>query len=296
MSKYLYAVALIISVTGCQSSAKAGGGAGSSSSAGATTPGTSSPLGPSSASSPSSPSSPSGSAAASPTVPLLPPPGVLTRVAELSTSGGFVGTNVLAVPTVAVYSDGTVVLAGQKRLTLTPGALDMLVSTLQDDLKGQPANTVLLPKGGHANPDESATVVGVYQPGGKYQTVSALGLNTGTSSQYPAPVADAFAKVQALTTDDATPYTTTKVRYVLQCSPQENSPQKPWPAGLPQPAQSQRVNCSEAHNADGAVAAAVRAACTDTNTRQPQPAVTVYGSADGARICRWRYGLPDETS
>ncbi|ACU70111.1 hypothetical protein Caci_1186 [Catenulispora acidiphila DSM 44928] len=293
MSKYLYAVALIISVTGCQSSAKAGGGAGSSSSAGATTPSTS---GTSSSSSASSPSSPSGSASVSPTVPLLPPTGVLTRVAELSTSGGFVGTNALAVPTVAVYSDGTVVLAGQKRLTLTPGALDMLVSTLQDDLKSQPATTVLLPKGGHANPDESATVVGVYQPGGKYQTVSALGLNTGTASQYPAPVADAFAKVQALTTDAATPYTTTKVRYVLQCSPQENSPQKPWPTGLPQPARSQPVNCSEAHNADGAVAAAVRAACTDTNTRQPQPAVTVYGSASGARICRWRYALPDETS
>ena len=277
MSKYLCAVTLIIGVTGCQSSTNAAGGGASSSPPGA--------------------SSPSGSRpSVSPTVPLLPPAGVLTRVAELSSAGGIAGADAMAVPTVAVYSDGTVVLSGQKRLTLTPGALDVLVSTLQQDLKDQPAKTVLQPKGGHPYPDETTTVLGVYQPGGTYQTVSALGLSTGTASQYPAPVADAFAKVQALTSDAATPYTTTKVRYSLRCAPQQVGVQRPWPTGLPQPTAGQPIICLEVHNADGAVATVVRAACTDTNTREPQPAAIAYRSDNGLRICAWRYALPDETA
>ena len=276
MRKYLCAVALIISVAGCQSSTKAGGSAGPSS-AGAST----------------------SSAGASPSVPLLPPAGVVTRVAEISYSGGFAVRTALAAPAVVVYSDGTVVFNAQKRLTLTPGALDYLVQGVQQDLKGQPSAKVLLPKSGHAIPDGATTTVGVYQPGGAYQTVEALGLGASNGSQYPAPVADAFAKLQALTSDATTPYTTTKARYTMQCPPSGNGPVQPWPAGLPQPgAGAGTANCTEVHSADGAAATAVRAACVGTNTPsgQPQPAATVYRSDKGPRICRWRYALPDETS
>ena len=73
----------------------------------------------------------------------------------------------------------------------------MLVSTLQNDLAGQP-ETLPPPKGAR-DPDVAATVLGVYQPGGAYQTVAAPGLNTGTAADFPAPVADAFAKLQAVT-------------------------------------------------------------------------------------------------
>jgi hypothetical protein len=274
MRKYLCAVALIISVAGCQSSTKAGGSAGPSS-AGAST-----------------------SAGVSPSVPLLPPAGVVKRVAEISYSGGFAVRSELSPPAVAVYSDGTVVFNAQKRLTLTPGALDYLVQGLQQDLKGQPSTKVLLPKGGHANPDGATTVVGVYQPGGAYQTVYALGLGTSTEPQYPAPVADAFAKLQALTSDATTPYTTTKVRYSVQCPVSANGPVQPWPAGLPQPGSSQPATCTEMHSVDGAAATVVRAACAGTATPpgRPQPAATVYRSDKGPRVCLWRYALPDETS
>ncbi|MEY9864072.1 hypothetical protein ABH935_009726 [Catenulispora sp. GAS73] len=265
MRKYLCAVALIISVAGCQSSTKAGGAGGTATSG------------------------------ASPSVPLLPPAGVVTRVAEVSYSGGFVVRSALAAPAVAVYSDGTVVFDARKRLTLTPGALDYLVQGVQQDLKGQSSTKVLLPKGGHAIPDGAITVLGVYQPGGAYQTVRALVLGVSTESEYPAPVADAFAKLQALTSDAATPYTGTKVRYEMQCPPNGTGPVQPWPAGLPQPG---AADCAEVHSADGAVATAVRAACTgiDTPSGQRQPAATVYRSDKGLRICRWRYALPDETS
>ncbi|WP_194909365.1 hypothetical protein [Catenulispora rubra] len=255
MRKYLCAVALIISVAGCTSSTKAGGGAG----------------------------------------PLLPPAGVVTRVAEISYSGGFVVRSALAAPAVVVYSDGSVVFNAQKRLTLTPGALDYLVQGVQQDLKGQSSSKVLVPKSGHAIPDGAITVLGVYQPGGAYQTVRALVLNASTESEYPAPVADAFAKLQALTSDATTPYTATKVRYEMQCPPDANGPVQPWPAGLPQPGVA---DCTEVHSTDGAAATAVRAACTgvDTPSGKPQPAATVYRSDKGPRICRWRYALPDETS
>ncbi|WP_370374191.1 hypothetical protein [Catenulispora sp. GP43] len=276
MSKYLYAVALIVSVAGCQSSAKAGGGAP-----------------PPSADASPSITSPS---AASPSPPLLPPAGTLTRVAELSYSGGFAVRGDLAVPAVVVYSDGTVVFNGQKRLTFTPGALDVLVSTLQKDLAGQPTKTVLQPNGGHPIPDVATTVLGVYQPGGTYQTVSALGLAAGNASRFPAPVADAFAKLQALTSDATTPYTTTKVRYAVTCPSGAGGPEQPWPKALPQPGTGQPNTCLELRTIDGPAADAVRAACTDVNTRQPQPATIVYRTDSGPRICRWRSALPDETS
>lgn len=262
-SKYLYAVALIISVAGCQRSPNARGPVGSPSAGG------------------------------TPSVPLLPPSGVLTRVAELSYSGGFVAGSALRVPAVVAYSDGTVVFDGHRRLTLTPGALDMLVSALQQDLKGQPGG-VLKPKDGHAIPDVPTTVVGVYQPGGGYQTVAALGLDTSSESQYPAPVADAFAKLHALTSDATTPYTTTKVRYNVTCPSTRNGPGQPWPKALPQPGAGQPNTCLEQHVADGALAGAVRVACTETDTRQPQPAMVVYRADNGPRVCIWRYALPDE--
>ncbi|WP_370351857.1 hypothetical protein [Catenulispora sp. EB89] len=182
---------------------------------------------------------------------------------------------------------------------LTPGALDYLVQAVQQDLKGQPSTKVLVPKGGHAIPDGATTVLGVYQPGGVYQTVDALELGASNGSQYPAPVADAFGKLQALTSDATTPYTAAKVRYAMQCPSGASGSVQPWPAGLPQPAAGAgTANCAEVHTADGAAATAVRAACVGTNTPsgRPQPAATVYRSDKGPRICQWRYALPDETS
>lgn len=269
VSKYLCAGALIISVAGCQSPAKISSGA------------------------PPASGGPTSSAAPTPSVPLLPPVGTLTRVAELSYSGGFSVRSDLAVPAVVAYSDGTVVFNGQKRLTFTPGALDVLVSTLQKDLAGQPKT--LPPPKGHVIPDVATAVLGVYQPGGAYQTVAAPGLTASTAADFPAPVADAFAKLHAVTSDATTPYTTTKVRYSVTCPPGASGPEKAWPQGLPQPGAGQPNTCQELRTLDGPAADTVRAACTDVNTRQPQPATVVYRTDSGPRICRWRYALPDET-
>lgn len=286
LSKYLCAVALIIGVAGCQSSAKAGGGTGSS--PGASTSG-SAATGSSEGSGMPSPSSGH---------PSLPPPTPLKRVAELGYSGGFILGNELSVPVAAVYSDGTVVFTGDKRLTLTPGALDNLVGTLQADLSGQSTAATLLPKNGHANPDGASTVVAVYQPDGTYQKVYALGLGAGSASQFPPGVGDAFLKLQALTSDSTTPYTSPRVRYSMKCPTENGGTVKPWPSGVPQAGVGQPNTCLEVKTADGTTAAAVRAACTGTEATsgQPQPAPTVYRSANGSRVCHWRNALPDEAS
>jgi hypothetical protein len=278
LSKYLCAVALIMTLAGCQGSAKGAGGGGSSSGSTAAT---------------------TSSATSAAPAPSLPPPTPLKRVAELSYSGGFVVGNGLAVPVVAAYSDGTVVITGHSRLTLTPGALAVLVSTLQQDLKGQPTTTVLQPRTGHGNPDGASTVVAVYQPGGTYQSVYALGLGASTASQYPAGVADAFTKLQALTSDQTTSYTSTKVRYSVKCPTDTTSPVKPWPSAIPQPGAGQQDTCLEVKTVDGPVAAAVRAACLSLDSspgQPPRPVTTTYRSARGLRICQWRLALPDEAS
>lgn len=298
LSKYLCAVALIVSVAGCQSSAKAGGGTGtspgastSSSAAGGSPGGSGGSPGGSGGSGGSGTPSPSGH-------PSLPPPTPLKRVAELSHSGGFAVGNELSVPAVAVYSDGSVVLGGDKRLTLTPGALAMLIGTLQPDLKGQPTTT-LLPKDGHAIPDAASTVMAVYQPDGTYQSVYALGLGAGSTSQFPPGVGDAFKTLQALTSDATTPYTPPRIHYAMKCPTETGGAVKPWPSGVPQPGVGRPNTCLELKTVDGAAAAAVQAACTGTLVtpgQPPQSAPTVYRSANGLRICRWRYALPDEAS
>ncbi|MBS2535546.1 hypothetical protein KGQ20_22545 [Catenulispora sp. NF23] len=260
LSKYLCAVVLIASVAGCHSSTSA------------------------------APPSPSAD-------PVLPQGGPVQRLAELSYSGGFHAPNALAPPTVAVYSDGVVVFGAAKKLTLTPGALAVVVSALQPDLAGQPG-TVLQPKDGHPIPDAATTAVGVLQPGGKYQLVHALGLAAGREGQYPVPVADAFDKLQKLTTYATTPYTATRVRYAVQCPTTGGaSTEKPWPTALPQPGAGQPGNCLEVDVADGAAAAAVRAACVATapdGSSGTPPGAVVYRAAKGLRICSWRYALPDE--
>ena len=78
--------------------------------------------------------------------------------------------------------------------------------------------------------------------------------------------------------------------------PGANSPEQPWPGTLPQPGAGAPNSCLELHTADGAAGDAVKAACTATDTRQPQPAAVVYRSDNGLRTCQWRYALPDETS
>jgi hypothetical protein len=217
-------------------------------------------------------------------------------VAELGSEGGFVNGTELRVPQVAVYSDGSVVLGADKRVTLDAGAYSALITTLRQDLKGQPGTVLRPTDGSHVVADIPSTVVAVRQADGTYQKVAAIDLaDIGKKGGYPAPVYDAYVKLQALTSaPGATPYTFTRVRYSLQCAP-PNTAVKAWPAGLPQPGQSQV--CEESHLADGAVASVVSKVCqTPWQPGQPNPSVVAYRSSTHPMVCLWRYALPDETS
>jgi hypothetical protein len=228
---------------------------------------------------------------------VLPSGGPVQRVAELGSEGGFVVRTGLQVPQVAVYSDGSVVLGADKKLTLDPGAYSALIGALRQDLKGQPGGVLQPTDGSHVVADIPSTVVAVRQADGSYQKVGAIDLaDIGKKGGYPAPVYDAYVKLHALTSaPGATPYTFTRVRYGFQCV-QPGAGVKPWPAGLPQPSQSQV--CQQSHLVDGALVGVVAKYCqTPWSVGQPNQPAVVYRSSTGTTVaCLWRYALPDETS
>ncbi|NUR62413.1 MAG: hypothetical protein HOV87_27710 [Catenulispora sp.] len=269
--------ALILGGTAaCASSASspAAGGGGSSSpsttSVGSTTPETS-------ASSPSS-------------------GGQVQRLAEIHAEGGFAGNQPrLQPPAVVVYSDGTVVLNALKQHTLTPANLTKLMTTLRKDLDGLPEDVKPTSR---PIPDIATTVLVVRKADGSEQTVRASGLpQIGKEGGYPAPLYDAYTKLDALSADPGTPFTSSKVRYLLQCPVTTQDKPKPWPAAVPQPTRAGDGNCTEMPVVEGAAADAVRAACQPAMPGDGQAKPTVpYQSDKGVRTCQWRYALPDETS
>ncbi|GAA2054483.1 hypothetical protein GCM10009839_73320 [Catenulispora yoronensis] len=195
-----------------------------------------------------------------------------------------------------MYSDGTVVVDAGKRSTLNLPVLNGLVSTVRKDLGGMPAT--VKPSDGRTIPDIPITVLGILQADGTYQIVRASGLQQlGQEGGYPAPLYDAFTKLNALTTTPSTAYIGANVRYQLQC-PATATGAQPWPVGLPQPANSAGASCVEFHVAGGAAATAVRTACVPFMPQSGDAMKTPvpYQSAKGVRTCTWRYALPDETS
>lgn len=217
-------------------------------------------------------------------------------MAEIHTEGGFVGNLPrLQPPAVVVYSDGSVVLAARKHYTLDSSALSTLISAVRQDLNGLPAT--VNPIHGHPIPDIATTVLGVRTADGTYQTVRANALpQIGKDGGYPAPLYDAYTKLDALNATDGTPFTAPNVRYSLSCPATSTAPQ-PWPSGLPQPTNAEGANCAETHVVGGTAAEAVRAACLAYLPGDLQMKPTVpYRSDKGVRTCQWRYALPDETS
>lgn len=217
-------------------------------------------------------------------------------MAEVHSEGGFAGNQPrLQPPAVVVYSDGTVVLNAAKQATLNGADLSKLLTTLRQDLDGLPGtvNPTTRPI-----PDIQTTVLVVRKADGTMQTVRASGLpQIGKEGGYPAPLYDAYTKLDGLNNVTSTPYTGPKVRYVLQCPVTTQDKPQPWPAGMPQPTKGDGGNCTEMPVVDGAAAAAVRAACSSTVPGDPQMKPTVpYQSDKGVRTCQWRYALPDETS
>jgi hypothetical protein len=249
---------------------------------------------------------PSSSAASTPTsspssapssAPASSPSGRPQRVAEMHSEGGFAGNALrLQPPAVVVYSDGTVVLTATKRYTLDPGALSGLLSTMRKDLDGLPETVT--PTKGRPIPDIATTVLGVRKADGSYQTVRASGLpQIAKEGGYPAPLYEAYTKLDALNGTAGTPFTGPNVRYQLSCPVTSSRKPESWPAALPQPVNGAGASCVEMHVAVGPTAAAVRTACQPYLQGDPQakPAVP-YQSDKGVRTCQWRYALPDETS
>lgn len=276
LTRWICVTVLILGAAGC-----AGG------SSGAKSPG---------GSSGSAGSAPSSSSSAPPTS-SSSSPAQLQRVAEIHSEGGFAGNQLRLQPAaIVVYSDGTVILDAVKTYTLDPSALSTLVSTVRKDLDGLPPT--VNPAHGHPIPDIPTTVIGVRKADGSYQTVRAAALpQLREEGGYPAPLYDAYSKLTALTATAGTPFTGPTVRYLLQCPVPAQSQPHPWPAELPQPENTDAMNCAETHVTGGAVAGVVRADCLayKPGDLQTQAAVP-YQSTKGIRTCQWRYALPDETS
>lgn len=245
----------------------------------------------------SSPSTASVGSSTSQTPASSPPPGgPVQRLAEIHNEGGFAGNQPrLRPPAVVVYSDGTVVLDAARRHTLTPADLAKLMTTLRKDLDGLPENVQPTSR---PVPDIATTVLVVRKADGSEQTVRAAGLpQIGKEGGYPAPLYDAFTKLDALNADPGTPFASSKVRYLLQCPVTTQDKAQPWPAAMPQPTKPGDGDCTEMPVVEGAAADAVRAACQEATPGDGQAKPTVpYQSDKGVRTCQWRYALPDETS
>ncbi|GAA1992375.1 hypothetical protein [Catenulispora subtropica] len=292
-------MALMFGAAACSSSASKPAADGSSSPTGASSPSTGSA--PSSATgSGGTPATGSGGTSApgtgTPTTP-VPSSGPVQRVAEIHSEGGFAGNALrLQPPAVVVYSDGTVVLNASKRYTLDSGALASLLASVRKDLDGLPET--VSPTKGRPIPDIPTTVLGIRKGDGSYQTVRAAGLpQIGKDGGYPAPLYDAYTKLNDLNATAGTPFTGPDVRYLLSCPAAGGTKPEPWPAGMPQPVNAEGATCVEIHVATGPAAAAVRTACQAylPGDLQSKPAVP-YQSDKGVRTCQWRYALPDETS
>ena len=220
----------------------------------------------------------------------------MSRVAELGSEGGFVGNGTLLIraPQLVVYSDGTAVLGAAKTFTMKPADLSALLAALRPDLAGQPA--VLKPP--RTMPDASDTVLGVRQPDGTYQRVTANALSAiGRTGGYPAVVVDAYTQLLALTqspaANSAAPFVSDHSRLVYFCPMTQADPPKPWPAGLPQPTNSTNSSsCAESHIVSGSAVATATAACQLATSGLPS---VPYQSDKGIRTCQWRPALPDES-
>jgi len=213
----------------------------------------------------------------------------------MHSEGGFAGNALrLQPPAVVVYSDGSIVLDATKHYTLDAAALNGLISNVRKDLDG--LSGTVTPTKGRPIPDIATTVLGVRKADGSYQTVRAAGLpQIGKDGGYPAPLYDAYTKLNGLSSTAGTPFTGANVKYQLQCPATTDTKPGPWPAGVPQPAGAE--SCGEMHFAGGAAATAVRTSCQPylPGDLQAKPAVP-YQSDKGVRTCQWRYALPDETS
>jgi hypothetical protein len=224
------------------------------------------------------------------------PGGQVQRLAEIRSEGGFAGNQPrLQPPAVVVYSDGTVILNAAKQHTLTPANLTKLMTTLRQDLSGLPEE---VKPDSRPMPDIPTTVLVVRKADGSEQTVRASGLpQIGKEGGYPAPLFDAYIKLDALNADPGVPFTSSKVRYLLQCPVMAQDKAQPWPAAMPQPTKAGDGDCVEMPVVEGTAADAVRAACQPAMPADGQAKPTVpYQSDKGVRTCQWRYALPDETS
>jgi hypothetical protein len=207
-------------------------------------------------------------------------------------------------PEIAVYADGSVVLAADMWFHLSSADLQTLLSGLQKDLAGQPA--VLTAVSGQGMPDVGDTVLGVRRTDGGYQTVRANALSHRlTTGAYPAPVVAAYNALEAVKKSSAsqaiTPYSGDTVRLAYECPVSTTVGTQFWPDGLPAPTHARGQGCPEMVTVSGGDVAVARQACLiydsalqDGGAAQAVPYLAEGGM--GIRTCVWRWALPDEKS
>lgn len=225
--------------------------------------------------------------------PIVFPSDRVELVAACAVQGGMAPTTTLVMtpPELLVYSDGTVVAAAHRTIKLTTQELSDLIGQLRSDLRGlDPAATS---REARLVNDASSTVLAVRKADGTLQSVTAGAL--GIVHDYPRGLNEAADTLFALanrTSASGTPFTSDRVRLVLQRTTAGSGTVHPWPAGVAVPTVA-KFGLPTA-DIDGTAAQAVVAklppdAWLDGN------AWPVFRLPDGSlSMVAWRYIAPNE--
>jgi hypothetical protein len=228
--------------------------------------------------------------------PVVLPAGAATLVAQWSREGGFMAAsaNLIAVPDLAVYSDGRAIAAADTQFTLPTTEVTALVNKLNGYLDG--LGPVVTADSDMRVADAPTTVFRVLVASGELKKVSAEALTE--MDGYPDELLVANRMLSELAERvraDGTRYTADRVRMVVTLW-QDNSGTMPrvWPASLPAPTGLGPASFGRSVDLTGADAATVIREL-GRNYWQESYAESLLQLPDGTRVSmQWRYLLPTE--
>jgi len=228
--------------------------------------------------------------------PLVWPTGPAQVLASYKVGDGFVSYSwhLMEGPRLVVYSDGRAVADSRRTLTLSSGELSALVRDLRRDLAGLGPNESA--SGGMQVSDAPTTVLKVRNAAGGLHSVSAYAL--GMMDGYPKRLAAARDRLDVLAQRvlaSGTPYTSDRVRLVVEARDTADGAVRPWPVAVPlPPALADTSSGVRSADLNGAAAAAAAANLPGDDWQAPSP-WPVLKTADGKLVAvAWRYLNPDE--
>jgi hypothetical protein len=230
--------------------------------------------------------------------PIVFPPGQPTLVAWYEVGGGFVprSWSLMEGPRLVVYSDGRAVADSRRVLVLPADEVAEFIRATRADLKGLDRTVDV--GAAHQIADAPTTRMTVYTGDAGLQSVSAYAL--GETMGYPPRLLDARDRMEALAKrvgDEGSPYSSDRLRIVLEPLVDREATVTEWPAAVPLPPLLEGggkagVGLRTAVLTGDDAAGVARALPDAWRSGYPWPIVRL---PDGTRYgVAWRYLLPDE--